>query len=63
MTHGLHDAKVCTLINHVKPSRKTYDEVAHRMWRSRNYSTLDKTFSALGDLLVEVSAIIPKATT
>ena len=45
-TGSFHDREVSTLIGSVV-CRPAYDEIAHRMWRSRNYEKLGKEFSFL----------------
>jgi hypothetical protein len=57
MTGRFHDRSVSGLIGAVLGSQE-YDEVAQRMWRSRNYRRLDKHFAWMTNLLVAVSAVI-----
>jgi hypothetical protein len=55
-TGSFHDRDVSTLIGSVVCS-PTYDEIAHRMWRSRNYKKLEKEFSFLTELLVGIGVV------
>lgn len=52
-----HDRNVSGLIGETANS-PDYNEVAHRMWRNRNYERLEKHFSRITDFLVAMSAVI-----
>jgi hypothetical protein len=52
-----HDRNVSGLIGEIFNSAN-YNEVAHRMWRNRNYERLEKHFSRMTDFLVAMSAVI-----
>jgi hypothetical protein len=52
-----HDRNVSGLIGEITNS-PDYNEVAHRMWRNRNYERLEKHFSRITDFLVAMSAVI-----
>lgn len=53
-TGRFHDRNVSALIGALTQSAD-FDEVAQRMWRSRNYKRLDKHFSWIAALLVAMS--------
>jgi hypothetical protein len=53
-TGRFHDRNVSALIA-VLTDSQGFDEVAHRMWRSRNYKRLDKNFSWIAALLVAMN--------
>jgi hypothetical protein len=53
-TGRFHDKNVSALIA-VHTDSPGFDEVAQRMWRSRNYKRLDKHFSWIAALLVAMS--------
>jgi hypothetical protein len=53
-TGRFHDRNVSALIA-VLTDSKGFDEVAHRMWRSRNYKRLDNHFSWIVALLIAMS--------
>ena len=63
VTSQPHDAAVSALISEARPSRKTYGEVDHRIWRSRNYVRLDRNLSMFGTLLVQLSSVVPRSAT
>jgi hypothetical protein len=48
-TGGFHDEDVSALIG--AAIENSYDETAHRVWRSRNYERIDKQLSGLVELL------------
>jgi hypothetical protein len=56
-----HDINVSALIA-VLTDSQGFDEVAHRMWRSRNYKRLDKHFSWIAALLVAMSVAMRQPT-
>jgi hypothetical protein len=53
-TGRFHDRNVSALIA-VLTDSQGFDEVAQRMWRSRNYKRLDKNFSWIAALLVAMN--------
>jgi hypothetical protein len=53
-TGRFHDRNVSALIGALTQS-SDFNEVAQRMWRSRNYKRLDKHFSWIAALLVAMS--------
>lgn len=57
MTGNFHDRNVSGLIAELTGSAE-YTEVAHRMWRSRNYRRLDKHYSWMANILVAASVVI-----
>ena len=57
MTGRFHDRSVSGLVSEVCGSPE-YNEVAHRMWRTRNYERIDKHFSGMTRLLVAMSVVI-----
>lgn len=57
MTGRFHDKSVSGLIGEVVDS-EDYNEVAQRMWRSRNYRRLEKHFSWMTRFLVAMSVVI-----
>jgi hypothetical protein len=60
-TGRFHDRNVSALIA-VLTDSQGFDEVAHRMWRSRNYKRLDKHFSWIAALLVAMSVAMRQPT-
>jgi hypothetical protein len=56
-TGDFHDREVSALIGSALGTG-IYDETAHRMWRSRNYEQLDKTSSALANLLLGFGVVV-----
>jgi len=56
-----HDRNVSGLIGEVANS-PDYNEVAHRMWRNRNYERLEKHFSWVTRFLVAMSVVIARWT-
>jgi len=57
MTGRFHDRSVSGLVGEVLgPS--DYNEVAQRMWRSRNYERIDKHYSWITRFLVAMSVVI-----
>jgi hypothetical protein len=57
MTGRFHDRSVSGLIGDIVGPRD-YDEVAHRMWRSRNYNRLETHFAWMTKFLVAMSVAI-----
>lgn len=57
MTRSFHDRNVSGLIGETADSTD-FNEVAHRMWRYRNYERLEKNFSWMTNLLVAMSIVI-----
>ena len=54
-----HDANVSGLIAEMTNS-PDYNEVAHRMWRNRNYQRLEKHFSGITDFLVAMGVVMAR---
>jgi len=61
-TGRFHDKNVMGLYAEVVGST-TLDEVAHRMWRKRNYSRLDRHFTGLADFLFDIGVVIARSRT
>lgn len=57
MTGRVHDRSVSGLVSEVS-SLPEYNEVAHRMWRTRNYERINKHFSWMTRFLVAMSVVI-----
>lgn len=57
MTGRFHDRSVSGLVSEASRSPE-YNEVAHRMWRTRNYQRIDKHFSWMTRFLVAMSVVI-----
>ncbi len=57
ITGKFHDAEVSALIDSTL-DLNGYDETAHRMWRSRNYTRIHKQCSSLVDFMVDVGVVI-----
>ncbi len=57
LTSSFRDRNVSGLVGEVVGS-VDYNEVAHRMWRSRNYRRLEKHYSWMTDLLFAASVVI-----
>lgn len=57
MTGSFHDRNVSGLIGEVVHS-PDYNEVAHRMWRRRNYERLEMNFFGMSDLVVAISIVM-----
>jgi len=57
MTGRFHDRSVSGLVSEVYGSPE-YNEVAHRMWRNRNYERIEKHFSGMTRFLVKMSVVI-----
>lgn len=57
MTGTFRDRNVSGLVAEVTGSVE-YNEVAHRMWRSRNHRRLDKHYSWMTNILVAASVVI-----
>jgi len=57
MTGRFHDRSVSGLVGEVSGPPE-YNEVAHRMWRTRNYERIDKHFSWMNRFLVAASVVI-----
>ncbi len=60
-TGRFHDGNVSGLLAEVF-GPVDYNEVAQRMWRSRNYARLEKQFSKLTDFAVATSVVIGNRT-
>jgi len=60
-TGRFHDGNVSGLLAEVF-GPLDYNEVAQRMWRSRNYARLEKQFSKLTDFAVATSVVIGNRT-
>jgi hypothetical protein len=54
-TGGFHDEDVSALIS--ATLRNSYDETAHRVWRSRNYERIDQELSGLVELLFGIGVV------
>jgi hypothetical protein len=61
MTGTLHDRNVSGLVAELT-GFVAYNEVAHRMWRRRNYQRLDKHYSWMTNILVVASVVIASPT-
>lgn len=61
MSGEFHDRSVSGLIAEVLGNGE-YNEVAHRMWRHRNYERLDKHYSWMANLLAVASVVVHHAT-
>jgi hypothetical protein len=57
MTGRFHDRSVSGLVGEASVSPE-YNEVSHRMWRTRNYERIDKHFSWMTRFLVAMSVVI-----
>ncbi len=57
MTGSLHDRNVSGLVAELSGFVE-YNEVAHRMWRSRNHRRLDRHYSWMTNILVAASVVI-----
>jgi hypothetical protein len=57
MTGRFHDRSVSGLVGEVS-GLPEHNEVAHRMWRTRNYERIDQHFSWMTRLLVTMSIVI-----
>ena len=57
MTGRFHDRSLSGLIAEVS-GPADYNEVAHRMWRNRNYGRLEKHFSRMTRFFVAMSVVI-----
>ena len=60
-TGRFHDNEVSALIAAVE-KRSKYDEVAHRMWRKRNYPRLLKHFAKATEFLFAMGTVIARTT-
>jgi hypothetical protein len=56
-----HDRNIATLLTEAQ-NLESYDEVAQRMWRDRNYNRLSKHHEYLGDLVFSLSCAIFQQT-
>ena len=61
MTGNFHDRNVSGLVAELTASVE-YVEVAHRMWRSRNFRRLDTHYSWMTDILMAASVVITSPT-
>ena len=57
ITGRFHDRSVSGLVSEASDSLE-YNEVAHRMWRTRNYERINKHFSWMTRFLVAMSVVI-----
>ena len=60
-TGQFHDRATSGLIAELQ-GRRTYNEIAHRMWRARNYARYDKNFGYFIDLMVAFGVVIARST-
>jgi hypothetical protein len=58
MTGRFHDEPVSGLVGEILKVTDDYNDVAQRMWRSRNYKRLDSHFSQLVKFIVAMSVAI-----
>ena len=56
VTGTFHDPEVSALIGSIL--KENYDETAHRMWRSRNYSQIEASSSSLAQLLLGIGKVL-----
>jgi hypothetical protein len=61
MTSRFHDRSVSSLVGEVA-GLDEYNEVAHRMWRGRNYARIEKHHSWMVRFLVAMSVVIAHTT-
>ena len=61
MTSRFHDRSVSSLLGEVL-GLDEYNEVAHRMWRGRNYARIEKHYSWMARFLVAMSVVIAHTT-
>jgi hypothetical protein len=54
-TGRFHDEEVSALIG--AALSVTYDETAHRVWRSRNYKRIDKSISSIAEMLTDFGTV------
>jgi hypothetical protein len=57
MTGHFHDRSVSGLIGAIVGPQE-YNDVAQRMWRSRNYCRFEKHFSWMTNILVAMSVVM-----
>src|SRR5262249_33354114 len=60
-TGRFHDRNASALLGEILGS-VNYDEVAHRMWRNRNYERLEQALSMCSDLLLDLSLAVSRRT-
>jgi hypothetical protein len=60
-TGTFHDRQVSALLADVT-GHEDYNEVAQRMWRSRNYKRMEKHFSKFADFLLAMDIVISRTT-
>ncbi|MGH2510550.1 MAG: hypothetical protein ACRDHZ_24510 [Ktedonobacteraceae bacterium] len=58
MTGRFHDRCVSGLVGEIVGDPEFYNEVAHRMWRTRNYRRLEKHYAWMVKFLVAMSVVI-----
>lgn len=58
MTGRFHDQSVSGLVGEILKDTDNYNDVAQRMWRSRNYERLDSHYSWIVKFLVAMSVVI-----
>lgn len=59
-TGRFHDRATSGLIASLR-DRPAYNEIAHRMWRSRNYARYDKNFGGFVDLMTAFGVVIARS--
>ena len=59
-TGTFHDRQVSALLADVT-GHDDYNEVAQRMWRSRNYNRMERHFSKFADLLLAMGIVITRS--
>jgi hypothetical protein len=60
-TGSFHDRATSGLISELQ-LRPAYNEIAHRMWRSRNYARYEKNFGWFIDLMFAFGVVIARST-
>ena len=61
MTQRPQDGHVSGLIGEITAYPGTYNEVAHRMWRHRNYDRLHTHFAGITKFLAAMSVVIARS--
>jgi len=62
MTGRFHDECLSGLVGEIVKGTDDYNDVAQRMWRSRNYKRLEKHYSWMVKFLVAMSVVIEHTT-